>query len=178
MRLIVIFFLLNACVHSYESPIKIKQKNTDSDFFIEVNKSLITHEAKKIDSVLMGSNYVFSKTNTGLRIWIDSISSTINKTNPQDGNVVQLLYECVVLDNNQKILNNKLIEGYLTDTISFKLGFSKQMKGLNYAIKLLKVGNKAKIIIPSYLGFGMSGYGKQVTPYATLLLNVELLNFK
>jgi len=38
MRLIVIFFLLNACVHSYESPIKIKQKNTDSDFFIEVNK--------------------------------------------------------------------------------------------------------------------------------------------
>ena len=178
MRFIVILLLLYSCVQSYELPIKIKQKNTDSDFFIEVNKSLIKHEEKIIDSVLIGSNYVFIKTSTGLRMWIDSISSTINNTSPKDGDVVQLLYECVVLDDNQKILNSKLTEGYLQDTISFKLGFSKQMKGLNYAIKLLKVGNKAKIIIPSYLAFGMSGYGQQVKPYTTLLLNVELLNFK
>ena len=178
MRLIIIFLLLQSCVQSYESPIKIKQRNIDNDLLIEFNKSLIKHEEKKIDSILIGSNYVFSKTSTGLRMWIDSVSSTINDKSPKDGNIIQLLYECVVLDDNQKILNNNLIEGYLTDTISFKLGFSKQMKGLNYAIKLLTVGDKAKIIIPSYLGFGMSGYGKQVEPYTTLLLNVELLNFK
>ena len=52
------------------------------------------------------------------------------------------------------------------------------MRGLNYAIKLLKVGYKSKIIIPSYLGFGMSGYGKSVPPYSTLILNVELLNIE
>ena len=66
----------------------------------------------------------------------------------------------------------------LIDTINFKIGYSKQMKGLNYAIKLLKIGDKSKIIIPSYLGFGMSGYGKLVPPYSTLLLNVKLLNIK
>ena len=52
------------------------------------------------------------------------------------------------------------------------------MRGLNYAIKLLKIGDKAKIVIPSYLGFGMSGYGKEVPPYSTLFLNVKLLNIK
>ena len=52
------------------------------------------------------------------------------------------------------------------------------MRGLNYAIKLLKIGDKAKIIIPSYLGFGMSGYGKSVPPYSTLMLNVKLLNIE
>jgi len=49
---------------------------------------------------------------------------------------------------------------------------------LNYGIKLLQIGDKAKIIIPSYLGFGMSGYGKSVPPYSTLLLNVKLLNIE
>ena len=44
------------------------------------------------------------------------------------------------------------------------------MRGLNYAIKLLEIGDKAKIIIPSYLGFGLSGYGKTVPPYSTLIL--------
>ena len=52
------------------------------------------------------------------------------------------------------------------------------MRGLNYAIKLLKVGDKAKIIIPSYLGFGLSGYQQSVPPYSTLLLNIKLLNIK
>ena len=52
------------------------------------------------------------------------------------------------------------------------------MRGLNYAIKLLSVGDKAKIIIPSYLGFGMSGYDKVVPPYSTLVLNVKLLNIE
>ena len=46
------------------------------------------------------------------------------------------------------------------------------------AIKLLKVGESAKIIIPSYLGFGVSGYGELVPPYSTLLLNIKLLNVK
>ena len=82
-------------------------------------------------------------------------------------------YNCVVFEESHVISNNLLI-----DTISFKIGYSKQMKGFNYAVKLLKVGDKAKIIIPSYLGFGMSGYGKSVPPYSTLLLNVKLLNIK
>ena len=66
----------------------------------------------------------------------------------------------------------------LIDTISFQIGYSKQMRGLNYAIKRMKTGDKAKIVIPSYLGFGMSGYGKTVPPYSTLLLNVQLLKIK
>ena len=91
----------------------------------------------------------------------------------KDGDNVSVVYNCVVFEQSDVISNNLLI-----DTISFKIGYSKQMKGFNYAVKLLKVGDKAKIIIPSYLGFGMSGYGKSVPPYSTLLLNVKLLNIK
>ena len=71
-----------------------------------------------------------------------------------------------------------ILDHSFIDTLSFKIGYSKQMRGLNYAIKLLQIGDKAKIIIPSYLGFGISGYGKLVPPYSTLFLNVKLLNIK
>ena len=73
---------------------------------------------------------------------------------------------------------NSFNDATMLDTLVFQIGYSKQMRGLNYAIKLLKIGDKAKIIIPSYLGFGISGYGKLVPPYSTLFLNVKLLNVK
>jgi peptidyl-prolyl cis-trans isomerase A (cyclophilin A) len=90
-----------------------------------------------------------------------------------DGDVVSIAYNCFVFDDIANIYDS-----HLTDTISFKIGYSKQMRGLNYGIKLLQIGDKSKIIIPSYLGFGMSGYGKSVPPYSTLLLNIKLLNIE
>ena len=62
---------------------------------------------------------------------------------PKEGNIVTLEYNCVVFESINNLLDEKL-----TDTLSFKIGYSKQMKGLNYAIKLLQIGDKAKIIIP------------------------------
>ena len=128
---------------------------------------------KKIDSLLSASSLPFIKDSTGIRIYIDEGVSNARLLYPQNGNHVLLAYHCVVFEDSDVIINN-----VLEDTIFFKLGYSKQMKGLNHAIKLLKTGDNAKIIIPSYLGFGMSGYKNIVQPYSTLLLNVKLLNIK
>ena len=141
--------------------------------FIIMNKEIIKKEEKTIDSLLKLSNIPFLKDSTGVRVAINYKNHNALSFYPKDGNTVKITYNCVVFDN----LNN-IFEDILIDTISFKIGYSKQMKGLNYAIKLLQIGDKAKIIIPSYLGFGMSGYGKTVPPYSTLLLNVQLLNIK
>ena len=119
------------------------------------------------------NNQPFIKDSTGIRIYIDEGVSNARLLYPQNGNHVLLAYHCVVFEDSEVIINN-----VLEDTIFFKLGYSKQMKGLNHAIKLLKTGDNAKIIIPSYLGFGMSGYKNIVQPYSTLLLNVKLLNIK
>lgn len=48
------------------------------------------------------------------------------------------------------------------------------VEGLNEGIQLMKVGGKAKIIIPSNLAMGKTGTGK-VTPYSTLIYTIELL---
>ena len=171
---IIFLFLLFSCKHSYQKRIIDKPNDNVSNFFINANKKIIQNEEQSIDSLLGFSNIPFIKDSTGIRIFIDYSDLNTDISNyPKEANLVTARYNCVVFDDVNTLLDNRLI-----DTISFKIGYSKQMRGLNYAIKLLQIGDKAKIIIPSYLAFGMSGYGKTVPPYSTLLLNVELLNIK
>jgi len=170
LQIIIIFLLFFSC-KKYQAPIQNIQDNTSDSFFVDLNKTIIQKEEQLIDSIINASNVSFFRDTTGIRLFMTDPICALNC--PVDGDYVLLGYNCVILNEIDNILDDSLL-----DTLSFKIGYSKQMKGLNYAIKLLNIGDKAKIIIPSYLGFGMSGYGKTVPPYSTLLLNVKLLNIK
>ncbi len=165
--------ILFGCQQNYQKPIQTDANDPTMDFFIHANKFIIQQEEKKIDSLLALSPISFLKDPTGIRTYINKKIDDPELFKPEDGDNVLVAYNCVIFDHV-----NNLADDVLVDTIGFKIGYSKQMRGLNYAIKLLKVGYKSKIIIPSYLGFGMSGYGKSVPPYSTLILNVELLNIE
>ena len=163
-----------SCQKSYQKKIS-NDKNTDvEDFFIDVNKKIFQDEELRIDSLVKQSGIQFVNDSTGIRYVLDeSINSTDIVVFPENGNLVTVAYSCFVFDDINRLYNDSF-----EDTLTFKIGFSKQMRGFNYAIKLLQIGDNAKIIIPSYLGFGMSGYANTVPPYSTILLNVKLLNIQ
>tara|TARA_B100001250_G_C19770568_1_gene776979 strand:- start:459 stop:983 length:525 start_codon:yes stop_codon:yes gene_type:complete len=174
MRLFFVLLFLIACQSSYQKKINNPSNNHIDNFFINANKTIIQNEELKIDSILESSTMSFVKHHLGIRFFLeDTRTSTVSAEYPKDGDLVIIEYSCHVFDD----LNDLMIDN-IVDTLGFQIGYSKQMRGLNYAIKLLSVGDKAKIIIPSYLGFGMSGYGKVVPPYSTLVLNVKLLNIE
>lgn len=52
------------------------------------------------------------------------------------------------------------------------------IKGLEIALKGMKKGEKAKIIIPSQLAFGSSGSPGIIPPFTTLIYDIEILNIK
>jgi peptidyl-prolyl cis-trans isomerase A (cyclophilin A) len=62
--------------------------------------------------------------------------------------------------------------------IEFKLGQGQVIEGWDEGIALLKVGDKARFVIPSYLGYGSSGAGGVIPPNATLIFDVELMDVK
>ena len=50
--------------------------------------------------------------------------------------------------------------------------------GWDEGIALLKKGSAAKLVIPSHLAYGSQGAGGVIPPDATLVFEVELVNFR
>jgi peptidyl-prolyl cis-trans isomerase A (cyclophilin A) len=62
--------------------------------------------------------------------------------------------------------------------IEFTLGVGQVIEGWDEGIALLKVGDKARFVIPSDLAYGSSGAGGVIPPNATLIFDVELMAVK
>lgn len=62
-------------------------------------------------------------------------------------------------------------------SFSFKLG-GRVIKGWNEGFSLLNVGDKATLVIPSYLGYGTKGSGNRIPPNSILVFDVEFLGIE
>jgi peptidyl-prolyl cis-trans isomerase A (cyclophilin A) len=62
--------------------------------------------------------------------------------------------------------------------IEFRLGQGQVIEGWDEGIALLRVGDKARFVIPSDLGYGPAGAGGVIPPNATLIFDVELMDVK
>ncbi|MEY8848377.1 peptidylprolyl isomerase [Psychroserpens sp. XS_ASV72] len=62
--------------------------------------------------------------------------------------------------------------------IDFQVGVGQVIPGWDEGICLLKVGDKARLVIPSDLGYGAAGAGGVIPPNATLVFDVELMDVK
>ncbi len=77
----------------------------------------------------------------------------------------------------------QLLDGTVFDSsykrkqpIDFTVGIGQVIPGWDEGILLLKVGDKARFVIPSNLGYGARGAGGVIPPNATLIFDVELMN--
>ena len=112
----------------------------------------------------------FEKTNSGLRY---KIIQKGNGIQAQKGKTVSVHYE------------GALVNGQVFDSsykrkqpIDFVLGIGQVIPGWDEGISLLKVGDKARFVIPSHLAYGSTGAGGVIPPNATLIFDVELMNVK
>ncbi|TAF64817.1 MAG: FKBP-type peptidyl-prolyl cis-trans isomerase [Cytophagales bacterium] len=64
------------------------------------------------------------------------------------------------------------------EPIEFTLGVGQVITGWDEGIGQMRIGEKAKLIIPSYLGYGEKGAGGVIPPNAILVFDVELMNIR
>jgi peptidyl-prolyl cis-trans isomerase A (cyclophilin A) len=112
----------------------------------------------------------FDTTDSGLRY---KMIQTGNGKQAEKGKTVSVHYEGS-LENGQVFDSSYKRK----KPIDFKLGAGQVIEGWDEGISLLKVGDKARFVIPSYLGYGSSGAGGVIPPDATLIFDVELMDVK
>jgi peptidyl-prolyl cis-trans isomerase A (cyclophilin A) len=112
----------------------------------------------------------FDKTESGLRYKMIQKGSG---KQAQKGKTVSVHY-------SGSLENGKVFDSSYSrkKPIEFPLGQGHVIEGWDEGIALLQVGDKARFVIPSHLGYGSRGAGGVIPPNATLIFDVELMDVK
>ncbi len=128
-------------------------------------------EAKKqaeaaLDEVAAG----FQRTDSGLRY---QIIQKGNGKQAEKGKGVSVHYKGMLTDGT--VFDSSYQR---KQPIDFTLGVGQVIRGWDEGIQLLKVGDKARFVIPSDLAYGSQGAGGVIPPNAILIFDVELMDVK
>ena len=99
----------------------------------------------------------------------------------QKGNGIKAAKDSMVsVHYKGQLLNGQVFDSSYQrkQPIDFTLGIGQVIPGWDEGIQLLKVGDKARFVIPSKLAYGSSGAGGDIPPNATLIFGVELMQVK
>lgn len=142
-------------------------KNLDEKI-LDANKLIVRDEAKDIELLIRRYGWKMKSTGTGL--YYDILSQK-EGTLLQKADEVDIKYS-ISLINGKEVYNSKR-DGIKT----VKIEESDEPVGLHELLKMMRVGEKAKAIIPSHLAYGILGDNDKIPPYATLIYKIEIINF-
>lgn len=136
---------------------------------LEANKAAIEIENAQIDSLISHSGWKTTKTATGLRY---QILEKGRGPETVSGKIIKFDYEVKLISGEVAYTSDN------TGAKEFRIGSGGVESGLEEGILLLRVGDKARLIIPSYLAHGLSGDQDRIPPKATLIYTLKLIDLK
>jgi FKBP-type peptidyl-prolyl cis-trans isomerase len=110
------------------------------------------------------------KTSTGLRYVV--LKPGTGDATPQAGDMVAVLFQ-------GRLLNGKVFNASLNpaDPFRARVGRDQLIPAWEEALKQMKRGEKRLIIVPYELGYGTRGDPPRIPRMATLVFEIELLDF-
>lgn len=112
------------------------------------------------------------ETPMGLRYLI--LEAGTGEATPQNGQLVSVHYEAWFLDGTPFDSSRDKDLG----PFNFHIGAGKVIPGWEEGIRTMKKGEKRKLIIPYWLAYGEKGIRGKIDPRATLIFDVELIDFR
>ncbi len=138
--------------------------------FESAKEARLQEERKRAKEALDKVAAGFEETTSGLRY---KILEEGKGEKAERGKTVSVHYEGALLDG--QVFDSSFKRN---EPIDFQLGVGQVIPGWDEGIGLLKVGDKARFVIPSELAYGSAGAGGVIPPNATLLFDVELMGVK
>lgn len=161
--------LFTHCKTSTEKNNATSQSNQKEDL-IRHQQGIIRDQDEEIENYILRRQYNMTRTQTGLRYMIYHSGATNKKIADED--VVVLRYKVSLLDGKQ------IYSSDTDGTLELKVGKSEVAGGLQEGLKYMHEGDKAIMIIPSHLAYGLTGDGDKIKQYDVLVVDVEVVEKK
>lgn len=136
---------------------------------IDYNRGIVKMEEQEISDFIGRYQWDMKQTSTGLRYLIHRNGTG---RSAEIGMVAHFLYTV-------KLLDGTLV--YTSDSLGMKsivIGRGGAEPGVEEGLLLLREGDRAKFIIPSYLAHGVLGDQKEIPPGATLVYDLNLVELE
>ena len=172
MRYLFIIFLAICSCKSDPKPV-VKDVNWTKNNSTDLNKNLAIQEGIDIQLFLeMHRDWRLTKTGSGLQYYIYEHGVIDSTYSPRKGNLAEVEYEITLMDGTvcDKTEDDEYVE--------LKVDNSDIESGVQEAVKLLTIGDRAKLIIPSHIGHGLVGDMDKIPPLTTLVLDIHLIGIK
>jgi len=163
-----VFFFFLSCSPE-KKPDKVLTMEQAQKSLIDANKARLKVENSKIEAYIKRRKWNMNQSGSGLRYMIyekgggDQVDS---------GKTAIINYSMQLIDGTNCYSSEKY------GTKGFTAGNGEVENGLDEGVFYLRVGDKAKFILPSHLGFGLMGDGNKIPSHSVLIYDVELLDIK
>ena len=163
-----ILLLQISCVQ--QQPAKKSPVMSDGDkeeMLLRVNKYLVEKDVELMRSYAERQRWKMEVSETGLfyEIYERTDGNRVNA-----GDLVSIKYEISLLDGSRCYSSEK--EG----PREFSIGRSQEISGLEQGVSMMREGEKARFIIPPYLGYGLIGDEDRIPARSILVYRVELVD--
>lgn len=166
--LIITGFMVS-CNNATETPKREINRKTIEEPLLNANKQATIIEDEQIESYIQRHKWKMTKTGSGLRY---AIYKKGNGPKAEAGKIAIVNYSVELISGEEIYSSEK------DGAKEFLIGKGGVESGIEEGILLLHVGDHAKFIIPSHLGFGLIGDQNKVPPKSTLIYDIELLDLK
>lgn len=167
MRTFLLFLLVSACScnGTTESGRHVHGTAGINDSVVQYNQWIVREESQEIDDYAERHHWNMEKTETGLRYMIYKRGIGIIAS---PGNTVMIRYTINLLNGDLVFKPDSVLQ------ISFTPGKRKVVSGLEEGVMLMRQGDRAKLIVPSHLAFGLLGDLEKIPARAVVVYDVEL----
>jgi FKBP-type peptidyl-prolyl cis-trans isomerase FkpA len=135
-------------------------------------KALAVKEEEAVKNYLKKNNIDAIRTPNGAYVQIISQGTGADV---DSGKYVRVMYTGKTFEGKTFDSNTDTTFGH-TEPLGFVVGQRQMIAGFDEGVQLLKVGAKAKIYMPSMLGYGPQPPSPDIKPYEHLVFDVEVLD--
>jgi FKBP-type peptidyl-prolyl cis-trans isomerase len=164
LAFITILMSCDSCTNDKKAVQQMTQAQIDS-MLIAQNRNFHLQEKERIQKFVSEKQWPTTITGTGIHYWIyeQGAGETVK---PEQ--VAMVEYEVSLLDGTV------VYKSKPGEKVPVKIGHDNVESGLHEAIQLLRKGDRAKFVLPSYRAYGLTGEGK-IPMNAAVVYDIRLV---